>query len=226
VPHGLLRGGAAGERPEFQQGAGRGGAVEVPVGDDGTLAGAPGAAVVGMEVLDQGGSGPAERGRPVPRDAVGVAGVGEDVAERDPGLRHGGQHGGERGDGVVAAGGQGHAAGELGDGRALLAGDHDGGRQVVAEEQLVLIVAQVVLAVSPGGLGAGAVTGPARRGPGEGFQVAPVDGQRAAGVPGFLRDAGFEQPSQAACSAGDGSPSGWSLPSAAFTRLKVYSACR
>jgi hypothetical protein len=93
----------------------------------------------------------------------------------------------------VAAGGQGHAAGELGDGRALLVWHHDGGRQVVAEEQLVFIVAQVVLAVSPGGLGVGAVAGSARRGPGEGLQVAPVHGQRAAGVPGSLRDAGFEQ---------------------------------
>ena len=155
--------------------------------------GAPGAAVVGMEVLDQGGSGPAERGRPVPRDAVGVAGVGQDVAERDAGGGHGRQHGGERGDGVVAAGGQGHAAGQLGDGRALLVRHHDRGRQVVAEEQLVLVVAQVVLAVPPGCLGVGAVAGPARRGPGEGLQVAPVHGQRAAGVLELFRDGCFQQ---------------------------------
>jgi hypothetical protein len=32
--------------------------------------------------------------------------------------------------------------------------------------------------------------------------------------------------SQIACSAGDGSPSGWSLASALAARAKVYSACR
>jgi hypothetical protein len=128
------------------------------------------------------------------RDAVGVAGAGQDVAGEDAVFGHRGQHGGERGDGVVAAGGQGHAAGELGDGRALLVRHRDGGRQVVAEEQLVFIVAQVVLAVPPGCLGVGAVAGSARRGPGEGFQVAPVRGQRAAGVPEFLRAIAFTSP--------------------------------
>jgi hypothetical protein len=126
VCRGLRGSRRAGERPEFQQRARRGRAVEVPVGDDRALVSAPGAAVVGVEVLDEGGAGLAERDGPVSRDAVGVAGVCQDIAEHDPVLRHGGQHGGERGDGVVAAGGQGHAAGELGDGRALLAGDHDG----------------------------------------------------------------------------------------------------
>ena len=41
VRRGLLRRGGAGERPEFQQRAGRGGAVEVPVGDDRALAECP-----------------------------------------------------------------------------------------------------------------------------------------------------------------------------------------
>ena len=147
----------------------------------------------GWRSWDQGGSGPAERGRPVPRDAMGVAGVGQDVAQRDAGGGHGRQHGGERGNGVVTAGGQGHAAGQFRDGRSLLVRHHDRGRQVVAEEQLVLVVAQVVPAVPPGCLGVGAVAGPARRGPGEGLQVAPVHGQRAAGVPELFRDGCFQQ---------------------------------
>ena len=77
--------------------------------------------------------------------------------------------------------------------RPVLAGDGDRVRQVVAVEQLVIRSGEVVLAVAPGGLGVGAVAGAARRGPGEGLQVAPVDGQRRAGVLELLRDAGLEQ---------------------------------
>ena len=53
VVRGLVRGGGAGQRPEFQQGAGRGRAVQVPVGDDGAVVGAFGAAVVRVQVLDE-----------------------------------------------------------------------------------------------------------------------------------------------------------------------------
>ena len=57
VVRGLLFGGGAGERPEFGQGAGRGRAVQVPVGDDGAFMGALGAAVVRVQVLDELGTG-------------------------------------------------------------------------------------------------------------------------------------------------------------------------
>jgi len=53
VRGGLFRGGVAGERPEFRQGAGRARAVQVPVGDDGAVVGAFGAAVVRVQVLDE-----------------------------------------------------------------------------------------------------------------------------------------------------------------------------
>jgi hypothetical protein len=43
---GLSAGGGAGKRPEFQQRAGRCGAVEVSVADDGAVVGAFGAAVI------------------------------------------------------------------------------------------------------------------------------------------------------------------------------------
>ena len=80
---GLLCRGGAGERPEFGQRAGCARAVEVPVGDDGAVVGAFGAAVVGVEVLDEPGAGGPERDGPGAGVAVGVAGVIEDVAERD-----------------------------------------------------------------------------------------------------------------------------------------------
>ena len=124
---------------------------------------------------------------------MGVAGVGEDVAERDPGGGHRGQHGYQRADRVVLAGGDGGAAGELGDGGPVLLGHHDRGGQVVAVEQLVFAAQQVVLAVPPGGLGVGAGAAPGGRGPGEGLQVGPVHGQRGAGVLELLRDGCLEQ---------------------------------
>jgi hypothetical protein len=98
----LLAGGGAGERAEFEQRARCGGAVQVPVGDDGTVVGAFGAAVVGVQVLDEGGAGGAQRDRPGVRVAVGVAGAGQDVAQAGSLAGQRGQHGYERADRVVA----------------------------------------------------------------------------------------------------------------------------
>src|SRR5262249_29446087 len=61
---GLPAGGGAGERAEFQQRARCAGAVEVAVGDDGTVVGALGPAVVRVQVLHEGGAGGAQRDRP------------------------------------------------------------------------------------------------------------------------------------------------------------------
>ena len=69
-----------------------------------------------VQVLDEPGAGLPERDGPGVRVAVGVAGVRQDVAERDPGGGHRGQDGRERADRVVAAGRHGGAAGELGGG--------------------------------------------------------------------------------------------------------------
>ena len=82
----------------------------------------------------------------------------------------------------MAAGGHGGAAGELRDGRAAFFPGHDGGGEVVAEEQLVLGAQQVVLAVSPGRFGVGAGPAFGGRGPGEGLQAGPVHRERGAGV--------------------------------------------
>ena len=146
-----------------------------------------------VEVLGEGGAGEPERDGPVARDAVGAAGAGQRVAELGAVLGHRGQHGGEGGDGVAPAGRGGHAAGELGGGLALLIGHGDRVRRVVAVGQLVLVSGEVVLAVAPGCPGVGAIAGAARRGPGEGLQVAPVHGQGRAGVLELLRDAGLQQ---------------------------------
>src|SRR5216683_598383 len=113
----LLAGGVAGQGAESGQGAGSGGAVQAAVGDDGAVVGAVGSAVVGVQVLDEGGAGRAQRQGPVPRGAAGVSGAGEDVAGRDalsgqPG-QDGDEPGDEPGDGVVAAGGEGDAAGQF-----------------------------------------------------------------------------------------------------------------
>ena len=124
---------------------------------------------------------------------MGVAGVGEDVAERDACRGHRGQHGDQGADRVVPARREGGAAGELGDGAAVLVGHHDGGRQVVAVEQLVLAAQQVVLAVPQDASGSAQSPPLARRGPGEGLQVRPVRGQRRAGTLEFLRDRCLEQ---------------------------------
>ncbi len=148
---------------------------------------------MGVQVLDELGAGGAHRQRPGICVAVGVAGVGEDVAERDPGRGHRGQDGRERADRVVPAGRHGGAPGELGDGGTVLLAHHDRGGEVVAVEQLVLAAQQVVLAVSPPGFGVGAGPAPGGRGPGEGLQVGPVHGQRRAGVPELLRDRCLQQ---------------------------------
>ena len=100
---GLLCGGGAGQRPEFQQRAGCLGAVQVAVGDDGAVVGALRAAVMGMEVLDELGAGRPQRDGPGSGVAVGIAGVIEDVAERDLLAGHRGQHGSEGADRVVPA---------------------------------------------------------------------------------------------------------------------------
>ena len=63
--------------------------------------GALGAAVVRVQVLDELRAGGAQRESPGAGVAVRVAGVVEDVAERDPGGGHRGQGGGERADRVV-----------------------------------------------------------------------------------------------------------------------------
>ena len=77
---------------------------------------------MGMEVLDELRAGGPQRDGPGSGVAVGVAGVAEDVAERDPVAGHCGQHGGEGADRVVPARREGCAAGELGDGWAVLLG--------------------------------------------------------------------------------------------------------
>ncbi len=140
VCRGLRGSRRAGERPEFQQRARCGRTVQVPVRDDRALVSAPGAAVVGVEVLDEGGAGPPERDYSVSRDAVGVAGVCQDIAQRGSRLAAWrsarGRARGRGRDGRRT----GSSAGELGHGRPLLAGNRDGGRQVIAVEQLVLIV--------------------------------------------------------------------------------------
>jgi hypothetical protein len=58
---------------------------------------------VRVQVLDELGTGGSERDGPGSGVAVGVAGVVEDVAERDPLAGHRGQHGSERADWVVLA---------------------------------------------------------------------------------------------------------------------------
>ena len=80
------------------------------------LVGAPGPAVVGVQVLDELGAGLAERDGPGGGVAVGVAGVVQDVAERDAGCGHAGQHGDQGAGRVEAAAGQSHPAGQLRDG--------------------------------------------------------------------------------------------------------------
>jgi hypothetical protein len=92
VGFGLFRGGVAGQRAELEQCAGCCRAVEVAVGDDGAVMGPAGAAVGRVQVLDQLRPGQAQRHRPGPGVAVGVAGVGQDAAGRDARRGHRGQH--------------------------------------------------------------------------------------------------------------------------------------
>ena len=97
------------------------------------------------------GSGGSSRSRPGRRreDAV---------------FRHGRQDGSEGGDGIVPARRDRGVTGEFGDGGPVVLTRHRPGGQAVAVKQLVLAAHQVVLAVSPGRLGVGAVAGPGRRG--------------------------------------------------------------
>jgi hypothetical protein len=68
---------------------------------------------------------------------MGVAGVGEHVAQGGPRGRHALDDGDDGDDGVEVTGGEGEAPNELGDGLGPLVSDHGGDREVVAEEQLV-----------------------------------------------------------------------------------------
>jgi hypothetical protein len=111
VGGGLFGGGVAGEGTEFEQRGGGGGAVEVAVGDDGAVVGAAGSAVVRVQVLDELAAGGAHRDGPGGGVAVGVAGVGQDVAEGDAVGGHRGEHGDQGAGRVVAAGAHGDPAG-------------------------------------------------------------------------------------------------------------------
>ncbi len=124
---------------------------------------------------------------------MGVAGVGQDVAEGNAGRGHAGQDGGERADRVQRAGGQGHPAGQLGHRRAVLLAGHGGCGQVVAVEHLASGAGQVAVAVPPVRLGVRAFRAavPGRAGPA--FHVGPVRCQRGRGVLVCGGDAGFEQ---------------------------------
>lgn len=84
----------------------------------------------GVQVGDQAGVGGAERGGPGCRDAVGVAGVGQDLAQGDAGGRHRGEHAGQGGGRVMSAAGEGDAAGQLGHGWPVFVFDHGRGRVV------------------------------------------------------------------------------------------------
>ena len=78
------------------------GQYRFPLAMIGAVVGSAGAAVVRVQVLDQAGAGSAQRDGPGAGDAVGVAGVGQDVAERDAAGWHRGEHAGQFGGGVVA----------------------------------------------------------------------------------------------------------------------------
>src|SRR5262249_20928950 len=95
-----VRGGAGGQGAELEQWWRGGGAVQVPVADDRSVAGGLGAAGVRGQVLDEVGAGARQGGGPVVGDAVGAAGVGDDVAERDAVGGHGSQDGGQGAGGV------------------------------------------------------------------------------------------------------------------------------
>src|SRR5262249_46336681 len=138
--------------------------------------------------------GGGQRGCPGVGAAVGVAGVSDDVAGRDAAGRHRGGHAGQFGGGVVAGAGDGDPAGGLGGGLAVLAGHHDRGREIVAEEHFSFLDAAAGVAVAPGGLRAGAGAGGLmRHWPCPGLHVRPVGGHRGAGVLERLGDARFGQ---------------------------------
>jgi hypothetical protein len=163
-----------------------------------------------MEVLDELGAGGPQRHGPGGGVALGVAGVIEDVAGRDPLAGHRGQHRGEGADRVVAARRQRRAANEFGDGGPGLFAHHDPGREIVAVKQFVLGAQQVVLAVSPGRLRIGAVAGAVRRGrekDSRSVQSTAIEVLASASVSGMEASS---RASQMRCSRPAGSPPGWS----------------
>ena len=110
---------------------------------------------------------------------------------------------------------------------AVLLGHYDPGGQVVPVEQLVFAAQQVVLAVSPGRFGVGAIAGSARGGGRE--EDSRSVQSTASEVLASLNSAGMlasSRSSQTRCSSPDGSPPGSSLLRALTTRLKVRSVCR
>ncbi len=138
------------------------------------MVGALRAAVVRVQVLDELRAGLAEWDGPGGGGAVGVAGVGQDVAERDAGRGHAGQDLGERADRVRLAEGEGHPAGQFRDSRACFLAGRGRGAEVVAEDHLAFGAGQVGVAVPPVRLGVGAPGGAVRRRPGPGLHVGPV----------------------------------------------------
>ena len=206
---GLPGGGVAGQRAEFQQRAGGGGAVQVPVGDDGAVVGAAGAAVGA-------GAGPGPAGRRLRAAGWPRLRRRGGRSRSRPGCRRAGC----RPRACAVSTGTRARAGSWwqeqtvirrassGDGRAVLVAHHGGGRGVVAEEQLAVLAGAAAGAVPPGGLGVGAVAGAAGRGPGEGFHVGPVHRQRRAGVLELIGDAASSRSSQIAARVCEGRPSG------------------
>jgi len=105
----------------------------------------------------------------------------------------------------------------------VLVRDHDRGRRVVAVEQLVLVVQEVVLAVPQDASGSAQSLVP--RGGGREKDSRAVQ-STASELLARLSCSGTDassRSSQVACSPGVGSPSGLSLPAAFATSLKVYS---
>ena len=83
------------------------------------MVGAAGAAVERVRFLDQLRAGLPERDGPGSGVAVGVAGVGQDVAERDAVAGHRGRRRDQGAGRVVAAGADGNPPGRLRHGRAV-----------------------------------------------------------------------------------------------------------
>ena len=214
VEGGLLGCGGGWERSELEQGGGGGGAVEPAVGAGRAVVGAFGAAVVGVQIdrsvsIAECPGGERER----LRLAVGVAGVGEQIADRDAGGDHALEDGDDLRGRVVLAGlarwmrrTSSGTSGPCSSWTLVI------GLEVVAVEQLVS---------GRGGCWCGAPSRP--RGPSlagrwlllvrggrcPGFQIGPVDrvaaGGRARRAPGrWLPAAG---PARRASSC-DGAPSG------------------
>jgi hypothetical protein len=142
------------ERSELEQRLGGGRAVEVAVEADRALVGALHSLVVGVEVVDEADAAAPQRQRPVLRHAVGVAAVGQQIADLDAAAgRHAPQHRDEGAGRVDVAAGDVDAAHEFGHLGAVLVTDDRDYLCVVAEEALVPVAGNVAAPVSPGGLG-------------------------------------------------------------------------